>query len=130
MNKKDLEVLKRLMNDKDIKGKKSLERFIWLNTVPPKYEVGELVKVTDSSITINGSRVIDWIGRVEEITTVVGELKYTYQIKVKYIAKDNTTKETTVFANEYNMKKTRAKNDVNKPINTKEEVTTDISIGW
>ena len=126
MKKQDLKMLERLMNDKDIKGKKSLERFIWLNTVPPKYEVGELVKVTDSSRTINGSRVIDWIGRVEKITTVVGELKYTYQIKVKYISKDKTIKETTVFANEYNMKKTRAKKDINKPTNTKEEESIDI----
>ena len=124
MNKKDLEVLKRLMNDENIKGKKSLERFIWLNTVPPKFNKGDIVKVTDRSVTINGSKV------VENVTTVVGELKYTYQVKVKYMSKNNTIKETSVFVNDYNIKKTRAKKDINKPINTKEEENISIGFHW
>ena len=130
MNKKDLEVLKRLMNDENIKGKKSLERFIWLNTVPPKFNKGDMVKVTDRSVTINGSKVVDWVGTVENVTTVVGELKYTYQVKVKYTSKNNAIKETSVFVNDYNIKKTRAKKDINKPINTKEEESISIGFHW
>lgn len=126
MKKQELKMLERLMNDDTVKGKKSLERFIWLNTVPPKYKKGEKVKITDRTRTINGSRVIDWVGTVKNITTVVGELRYTYEVVVKYISKDKTIKETNVFASEYNLKKTRAKKDINKPINTNEEERIDI----
>ena len=129
MNKKDLEVLNRLMQDKSIKGKKSLERFIWLNTAEPKFKEGDKVKITDRSRTINGSRVIDWIGTVEKVRAMYGELHYSYEVKVKYMSVDNSIKETSVFANDYNIndiKKTRMKNDINKPLNTKEEESTDI----
>lgn len=130
MKKTDLNVLERLLNEEGIKGKKLLRQFIWVNTVPSKYNVGDKVKVTDRRTTINGSRVIDWIGTVEKVRTVMSELRYTYDIKVKYITKDNVVKETKVFVNEYDVKKTRAKNDINKPINTKDGQTTDINIGW
>ena len=60
----------------------------------------------------------------------MNELRYTYDIKVKYITKDNIIKETKVFANEYDLKKTRAKKDINRPINTKDEQSTDVYIGW
>lgn len=130
MKKQDLNVLERLLKEDGIKGKKRLEQFIWVNTVPSKYNVGDKVKVTDRRTTINGSRVIDWIGTVEKVRTVMSELRYTYDIKVKYITKDNIVKETKVFVNEYDIKKTRAKNDINKPINTKDEQTTDVHIGW
>ena len=129
MNKKDLDVLNRLMQDKSIKGKKSLERFIWLNTVEPKFKEGDKVKITDRSRTINGSRVIDWIGTVGKVRAMVGELHYSYEVKVKYMSVDNSIKETSVFANDYNIndiKKTRTKNDINKPLNTKEEESADI----
>ena len=129
MNKKDLDVLNRLMQDKSIKGKKSLERFIWLNTVEPKFKEGDKVKITDRSRTINGSRVIDWIGTVEKVRAMVGELHYSYEVKVKYMSVDNSIKVTSVFVNDYDIndiKKTRTKNDINKPLNTKEEESTDI----
>ena len=130
MKKTDLNVLKRLLNEEGIKGKKRLEQFIWVNTVPSKYNVGDKVKVTDRRTTINGSRVIDWIGTVEKVRTVMNELRYTYDIKVKYITKDNIIKETKVCVNECDIKKTRAKKDINRPINTKDEQSTDIHIRW
>ena len=42
---------------------------------------------------------------------------------------DNSIKVTSVFVNDYDIndiKKTRTKNDINKPLNTKEEESTDI----
>ena len=45
MKKTDLNVLKRLLNEDGIKGKKRLEQFIWVNTVPSKYNVGDKIKI-------------------------------------------------------------------------------------
>ena len=118
MKKEDLKVLERLVKDPEIKGKKSLARFIWVNTTPPKYEVGKLVKVTDYSRTICGSKVVDWIGTVEEISTVCNECKYTYGVRVKYVGPNGKISDSLIFAHDDKIKSTRAKKDLNYPVNT------------
>ena len=118
MNKTDLNVLKKLAKDPEVKGKKLLDRVIWLNTTTPKYEVGKLVKVSDPARTICGSKVIDWIGTIEEVYTIRDVYEYLYRVKVKYVNSQGIVKETTVCNSEYKIKTTRAKKDLNYPANT------------
>lgn len=126
MKKEDLKVLERLLKDPEVKGKKSLERFIWRNTTPPKFEKGKLVKVTDPKYTICGSKVVDWIGTVETIYTAYDENKYTYEIRVKYVDKNGNVKDSLVCVNEWQLKTTRAKKDLNYPLNTDDKETLDV----
>ena len=65
------------------------------------------------------------------LAVAVGYAWFSETINVNGIfTKDNIIKETKVFANEYDLKKTRTKKDINIPINTKEEQSTDVYIGW
>ena len=121
MKKADLKVLETLAKDPEVKGKKLLERVIWLNTTKPKYEVGQLVVFSDRARTINGSTVIDWVGRVKEIRPNSEEKFYFYILDVKYKDKNGVVKETFGNGKECALKSTRKKDDVNYPLNNKSE---------
>ena len=120
MERKDINTLKRLVGE-NVKGKRLLERVIWLNTTKPKYEVGQLVTFSDCARTINGSKVINWVGRVKEISPNSEEKFYFYELVVKYKDKNGAIKETFGCAREFELKSTRKKEDVNYPLNNKSE---------
>lgn len=120
MERKDINTLKRLVSE-NVKGKKLLERVIWLNTTKPKYEVGQLVIFSDRARTINGSKVINWVGRVKEVRPNSEEKFYFYILDVKYKDKDGVVKETFGNGKEFELNSTRKKDDVNYPLNNKSE---------
>ena len=121
MKKADLKVLETLAKDPEVKGKKLIERVIWLNTTKPKYEVGQLVVFSDRARTINGSKVINWVGRIKEVEPNSAEKFYFYTLDVKYKNKDGVVKETFGYGKEFELKSTRKKDDVNYPLNNKSE---------
>ena len=121
MERKDINTLKRLANEEDIKGKKLLERVIWLNTTKPKYEVGQLVVFSDRDRTINGSAVINWVGRVKAVKPNSKEKFYFYELTVKYKDINGVITETFGLGKEFELKSTRKQDDVNYPLNSKRE---------
>lgn len=120
MERKDINTLKRLVEE-NVKGKRLLERVIWLNTTKPKYEVGQLVIFSHSGRTINGSKVINWVGRVKEIIPNSEEKFYFYELTVKFKNKNGLIEETFGYGKEFELKSTRKKDDVNYPLNNKSE---------
>jgi hypothetical protein len=121
MERKDINTLKRLVSEENVKGKKLLERVIWLNTTKPKYKVGQLVIFSDRARTINGSKVINWVGRIKEVSPNSKEKFYFYELTVKYKDKDGVVKETFGYGKEFELNSTRKKDDVNYPLNNKSE---------
>ncbi len=121
MKKSELNVLEKLVNDPEVKGKKLLERVIWLNTTKPKYEVGQIVIFSDPARTINGTKVIDWVGIVKNIRPNSEERFYFYELTVKYKNANGVIEETSGYGKEFALKSTRKKDDVNYPLNNKRE---------
>lgn len=77
MNKRDIKILERMIADPDIKGKGSLRKVLWLNTVKPKYKVGDCYKVTDPGHRVYGVPIKDFRAKVERI-------EYRWDVSVQY----------------------------------------------
>lgn len=67
MKKSQLNALNKMMEDPDVKGKKLIDRVIWLNTVKPKYKVGDCYEVTDPGHRIYDVPVRNFKARIEEV---------------------------------------------------------------
>lgn len=87
LSKEKLDFLHELLNDKEVKGKKLLKDFVWLNEHEPKYKVGECYLVTDRSCTICGKRVVNFKGKVREVMSFRGSETYRYGFDLEIICK-------------------------------------------
>lgn len=67
LTKSDLSYLNGLLNADDVKGKKSLRKFIWLNTVQPKFNEGDTIRFTEKASYVYGNKVVNFIGTVEKV---------------------------------------------------------------
>lgn len=112
MTKNQLKVLNELMKDQQFKGKRLLKRIIWLNTVEPKYQIGECYKVTDTSRTILGERVVNFKAKIVEIKTMAYDEEYYYTLETTVIKGDKNYT-TTLFATEHDLGM-KAKDSINK----------------
>lgn len=127
MNKSDIKKLKDILAKEDTKGKKLLERVIWLNTTSAKYNVGDFVKFTDLGHRIYGVPVKDFKGKVKEVMSNSQNKTYNYEIEIDVTAEDKhlTTK---CFISESSISgKVRSNKNVIKPI-CKDSETIGISL--
>lgn len=67
MTKSELNTLQKLMEKENIKGKKLLDQFIWLNTLKPKYGIGNYYIITDIGHKIYGVPIQNKKGKLIEI---------------------------------------------------------------
>ena len=93
MTKTELEVLQNLREKSDTKGIQWLDRFIWLNTSKPKYEIGEyhLVSNPGSYIANNEMRA--------KLTGVIPESsssKYRYICEILMTVYEGTSSYTAM----------------------------------
>lgn len=95
MKKSQIKVFEELLQDKDFKGKKSLKHLLWLNTVKPKYEIGQFVKVTNYAHRIYGHQVINFKAKVIEHRSYnhTNEWFYTLEMEVTCDGKTKTFEE-------------------------------------
>ena len=127
MTKTELNTLQKLIEKEDTKGKKLLERVIWLNTTSAKYNVGDFVKFTDLGHRIYGVPVKDFKGKVKEVMSNSQNKTYNYEIEIDVTAEDKhlTTK---CFISESSISgKVRSNKNVIKPI-CKDSETIGISL--
>lgn len=80
MTKKQLETLNDLMKDENIKGKKSLDWFIFLNTSEPLFKEGDCFYITEPRKRIYGNDVIDIKAKIKRIYHFRGEKKHLYEL--------------------------------------------------
>lgn len=79
--KDKIELLKSLIEDENIKGKKLLKKVLWLNTSKPEFKVGDKVLFNDTQLSIYGNRCYGWKGVIIEVTTLINAMTYHYHIE-------------------------------------------------
>ena len=82
MDKKYEKMFKELLEDKEFKGKKALKHLLWLNTVEPKFKIGDCFLVTDYGHRIFGHQVINFHAKVVEIKSWRNEEEYQYTLEM------------------------------------------------
>ena len=88
MTKSELNTLQKLMEKEDIKGKKLLDQFIWLNTSKPKYSIGNYYEVTDIGHRIYGAPIENKKGKLIEIKHISSEKQYLYKFELEFETTD------------------------------------------
>lgn len=85
MTEEQIAVFNELLNNADFKGKKSLRHLLWLNTVAPKFEVGDTVVIhADGSHRIWDIPVRRAVGKVKEISVFMTSNEYRYCVECIY----------------------------------------------
>lgn len=103
MKKSQIKVFEELLQDKDFKGKKSLRHLLWLNTVEPKYKIGQFVKVTNYDHRIYGRPVVDFKAKIIEHRSFINDNQWHYTLEME-VTCNGKTKTFNEYAPEHNIK--------------------------
>jgi hypothetical protein len=126
MKKSQIKMLQEMLKDKDIKGKKQLERVLWLNTSTPKYKVGQCVKVTDYGHSVYGHRVIDFKAKIVSIRADGWNNQYLYEMEMDITCGDKHT--TVMQYSSESVLKGGVRNNLNVLPSPKNENSSAISV--
>ena len=114
LTKKQLNALNETLANVDVKGKGSIQKVIWMNTIKPTYKVGDNVIFSSdrkSGLIMYGTRVIKFIGTITEIDYAWPSKVLLYEIEFR-LSNGETKK---MWFEESNIsRKTTAKNLINK----------------
>lgn len=111
MTKKQIETLQKMMEQPDTKGKKLLDQVIWLNTVKPKYKVGDFVEVSDPGHYIGGVPVKNFHARVDKVNFVSAYKKIHYETYARAIS-GNRESQVFIYPEESEITR-KVKDDIN-----------------
>ena len=128
MKKSQIKVFEELLKDNDFKGKKQLKHLLWLNTSKPKYEIGQYVKVTNTSHSVYGYPVVNFKAKITEIRsfTTGEEWYYTMEMDITCGDKHAVIEE---YAPEKNIKG-GVRNNKNLLGEAKSKHADELSITW
>ena len=113
MTKTELNTLQKLIEKEDTKGKKLLERVVWLNTTKPKYTIGDCYAITHKGHYIYGVPVINMNAKILDIHSDCRNKLYRYDLELIIITDSGIHKEVKVYINENDIGK-KVKNNINK----------------
>lgn len=82
MTKTQIKVFEELLASEGFKGKKSLKHLLWLNTVEPKYKIGECFAVTDPGHSVYGYPVRNLKGKVTKVSSFRDFEEYQYEVEL------------------------------------------------
>lgn len=100
LSQEEVELLKKLYNDEELRFRGDIRQFIIGNTYTPKYKVGDFVKVTDTSRTfICGQRINNLNARVVKIGWALRDKDREY-ITYELAVLDQHGREHCAFAEE------------------------------
>jgi hypothetical protein len=94
MTDAQLKVLRELEQDPECKGQAQLKHFIWLNTVAPKYKVGDSFLVTSAGQRIFGVPVRNFRATVTKTYSFKNEQKWYYSLTAHVESGDRKTDST------------------------------------
>lgn len=100
MTKSELNTLQELMKNEDIKGKKLLDQFIWLNTTKPKYSIGDYYIITDLGHRVYGVPVENKKAKLVGIKTNILEKLYMYTFELEFETTDGRHLNVTSYVTE------------------------------
>ncbi len=89
MEKKELTILEKLLQDDEVRGKQLLERFIWVNTTQPKYNIGDCYVISDLGHQVYEEPIINKKGRIINIESCSREKRYLYIFELEFETVDN-----------------------------------------
>lgn len=84
LTQKEIDVLNKLVDDKELMGQGFIKRFIIRNTYEPKHKVGEFVKITCPGCYIWGQPVKNVNGKIVNIEWCIGTANAVSEICVQY----------------------------------------------
>ena len=113
MTKTELNTLQKLIEKEDIKGKKLLERVVWLNTTKPRDAIGDCYVVTDRGHYIYGVPVINMNAKILDIHSDSRNKLYYYDLELIIITDSGIHEEVKVYINENDIGK-KVKDNINK----------------
>lgn len=90
MTKEQVQVFEELLSSADFQGKKQLRHVLWLNTVKPKFKVGQCFIVSERGHKILGHPVRDFNARIVKISSYINEEQWFYELEVEVRAGDKT----------------------------------------
>jgi len=103
MNKQQVKVFEELLGDPNFMGKKQLRHLLWLNTVKPKFKVGQFVTVTNYSHRICGHQVIDFRAKVVKHNAFINTNEWHYELEME-ITCNGKTQTIKEYASESDLK--------------------------
>lgn len=106
MTKSELNTLQKLMEKEDTKGKKLLDKFIWLNTAKPKYAVGNYYIITDIGHRVYGVPVENKKGKLIGVRSILIEKQYLYEFELEFETTDGRHLTSTACVTEKYIGKT------------------------
>lgn len=128
MTNQELSVLHKLMEKNDTKGKKYLDKFIWLNTTNPKYKIGDCYEITDIGHSICGVPIKDKKGKIVEIINMAREKQYLYVFSLEFQTLDDRKVSTKCYVTETYISKKACDNLNFITKISKQEDTIDIAL--
>lgn len=100
MTKSELNTLQKLMEKEDIKGKKLLDQFIWLNTSKPKYGIGNYYIITDIGHRVYGLPIQNKKAKLIEIRSILIKKQYLYKFELEFETTDGRHLTSTAYVTE------------------------------
>lgn len=128
MKKTQLNALQKMLEDENVKGKKLLERVLWLNTTEPKYKVGDCYEVSDRGHRVYGNPVKNFTAKIVEVRVNSIDRVYTYKLEaqVKCGEKETTT---NIYKSESELKYCRkCKDKVNELAEAKSKYVESLDV--
>lgn len=82
MTKAQIKMFEELLVSEDFKGKKALKHLLWLNTVEPKFKMGDCFVVTDPGHSVYGYPVRNLKAKVTGIKSWRDSEEYQYEVEL------------------------------------------------
>lgn len=96
MTKTELEILQKLSEKPNTKGVQLLDRFIWLNTTKPKYEIGEYHIVSNPGSYIANNEILGMQAKITGVIPESSSRKYKYICEILMIVYEGTSSYTAM----------------------------------
>lgn len=129
MEKKQIsKLLEALLNAEGVKGKKLLERVLWLNTTKAKYNVGDVVIFSSPGSYIYGVPVRSFYGVITKINYFSDCHIISYSIDCPYTTKDGRSGITYQATKEGNIERKTTKKTYQNLITCKDKYECSMDI--
>lgn len=96
MTKTEEELLRRLSEKPDIKGVQLLDRFIWLNTTKPRYEIGEYHLVSSPGSYIANNEILGMRAKITGVMPESSSHRYKYTCEIMMTVYEGTSSYTAM----------------------------------
>ncbi len=106
MKDEHIKVFEQLLEDETFKGKKQLRHLLWLNTVAPKFKVGDCFEVSESGRKVYGYPIKNFSAKVIRVYSYTDHETWYYELESEVVCGGKKTT-VTVFQPEDKLQKAK-----------------------